>query len=117
MDIVYVKNILKALADGVNPITGEVLSPIDSCNQPDIIRALYTAVAELEKAEKKNKVQQNLPENAGKPWSPEDDEMLCRMYDQGCSSGDICASFKRTKGAIASRLVHLGKIQFRDEYK
>ena len=117
MDIVYVKNILKALADGVNPITGEVLSPIDSCNQPDIIRALYAAVAELEKAEKKNKVQQNLPETAGKPWSPEDDEMLCRMYDQGCSSDDICVSFKRTKGAIAARLVRLGKIQFRDEYK
>jgi len=117
MDIVYVKNILKALADGINPLTGEVLSPADSCNQPVIIRALYTAVAELEKAEKKNKVQQNLPENAGKPWSPEDDEMLCRMYDQGCSSSEICASFKRTKGAIASRLARLGKIQIRDEYK
>ena len=125
MDIVYVKNILKALADGVNPITGEVLSPIDSCNQPDIIRALYAAVAELEKAEKKNKVQQNLPENAGKEIEltktalvyQEDDEILGRMYDQCCSSGDICASFKRTKGAIAARLVRLGKIQFRDEYK
>lgn len=116
MDIVNVKNILKALADGVNPVTGEVLSPIDSCNQPDIIRALCAAVNILEKEEKKNKIHQNLPENAGKLWSSEDDEKLCSMYDQGCSSGDICAYFKRTKGAIASRLVHLGKIQFREEY-
>ena len=46
MDITYAKELLEMLADGVNPITGEVLPESDSCNQPDIIRALHLAVAQ-----------------------------------------------------------------------
>ncbi len=116
MDLIYAKNILKALADGVNPITGEILPKSDSCNQPDVIRSLYVAVNELEKVEKRRKTLRNLPENAGKPWNAEDDEELCKMFDKGCAVSDICTYFKRTKGGIASRLVHLGKIKDRDNF-
>ena len=52
MDIAYAKKLLETLADGVNPVTGEVLSDEDSCNQPDVIRALHLAATCLEKAEK-----------------------------------------------------------------
>ncbi len=52
-----------------------------------------------------------LPANAGKPWLPEDDKRLSNMFDNGCPQEDMCAYFKRTKGAITSRLVLLGKIQ------
>lgn len=114
MDILYATELLKGLADGVNPITGEQLAPEDSCNQPDIIRALHTAVAVLEKKAEKGK---QTPENAGKPWSPEDEGILNEMFDKGCSSKEICDYFKRTKGAIAARLVHMGKIQERDALK
>ena len=114
MDISYAKDLLKSLADGVNPLTGEVLPYNDSCNQPDIIRALHVAVAHLEKAAKKEK---SLPANAGKSWSPEDDEKLIQMFDEGIPQSDICNHFKRTTGAIAARLVRLGKIQARDEFR
>lgn len=33
MDINQAKEMLYALADGVNPVTGEILPPEDSCNQ------------------------------------------------------------------------------------
>ena len=49
MDIQRAKELLKMLADGVNPLTGEVLDYNDSCNQGEIVRALNTAVTELEK--------------------------------------------------------------------
>ena len=112
MDVLRAKEILEVLADGMNPLTGEVLSKDDSCNQPDIIRALHVAVTQLEKKVKRTK---NLPENAGKPWTEEDDKILAKMFDQHYSERELCAYFKRTKGAIAARLVRIGKIQSRDE--
>ncbi len=117
MDITYAKELLEMLADGVDPNTGEVLSSNDSCNQPDVIRALHLAVTILEKAEKAEKRERNLPENAGKPWTQEADDKLIRMFEQGLSNRDICNEFKRTEGAIASRLVRLGKIQERDQFR
>jgi len=114
MNIQYAKELLEMLADGVNPVTGEVLSADDSCNQPEVIRALHLAVAQLEKAAQKAKY---LPANAGKPWTAEDEENLCRMFNKGCSKKEICGFFKRTEGAIAARLVQLGLIQSRDDFR
>ena len=117
MDITYAKELLEMLADGVDPKTGEVLSGNDSCNQPDVIRALHLAVTILEKAEKAEKRERNLPENAGKPWTQEADDKLIEMFNQGFPNRDICNEFKRTEGAIASRLVRLGKIRERDDFR
>ena len=36
MDILRAKELLAALADGVNPFTGEILPDDDSCNQAEI---------------------------------------------------------------------------------
>lgn len=113
MDKAYATQILETLADGINPTTGELLSPDDSCNQPDVIRALHEAAAALKKAKDKKP----LPENAGKPWTAEDEEELKRMFEAGCSKKDICAYFKRTEGSIAARLVRLGLIQDRYSFK
>lgn len=57
------------------------------------------------------------PENAGKPWTKEDDEILCQMFETGCTSKEICNHFGRTKGAIAARLVRIGKIGERADLK
>lgn len=108
MDIIRAKELLTMLADGVNPLTGEVLSDEDSCNQVEIVRALNTVLKELDR---KDRRREPLPENAGKPWSAEDDDTLARMFDSGAARKDICNYFKRTSGAITSRLVRLGKIK------
>ena len=89
MNITYAKELLEMLADGVDPNTGEVLSGNDSCNQPDVIRALHLAVTILEKAEKAEKRGMNLPENAGKPWTQEADDKLIEMFNQGYPNRDI----------------------------
>ena len=113
MDARYACELLESLADGVNPITGEILSDDDSCNQPDIIRALHKAVAVL----KEKNTAKRLPANAGKPWLPEDEEKLKLMFENGCSKKDICAYFKRTEGAIAARLFQLKLIDNRDQFR
>ena len=112
MDIARAKELLSGLADGVNPLTGELLPDDCVCNQGEIVRAFHTILCAI--PSKKAKI---LPPNAGKPWTPEDDKKLADMYDSGSSKKDICGFFKRTDGAIAARLVRIGKIQSRDEYR
>ena len=108
MDIERAKELLTVLSDGVNPLTGELLSEDDICNQVEIVRALNTVLRFIESQPKKStKV---LSENAGKPWTKEDEEVLCRMFASGSSRKEICDHFKRSSGAITSRLVRLGKI-------
>lgn len=106
MDVQYAKQLLEGLADGMNPLTGEVLPKDDACNEPNIIRALHTILRELDR-----KTSKRTPENAGKPWTKEDDAELCRLFDNGSSVSELSHAFNRTRGAIASRLERLGKIK------
>ena len=55
-------------------------------------------------------------ENAGAPWYPEDDDQLRKMFDQKLPIADISAHFKRTHGAIRSRMVKLGLIDHKWQY-
>ena len=111
MDLEYAKKVLRVLADGVNPTTGEVLPDSDSSNQVEIVRAIHTVLDALASTKQKK----TAPANAGKPWTEEDDKILCKMYDENCSVESICEYFKRSPGGIAARLVHVGKIQNREE--
>ena len=113
MEINRAKEIISALAEGVDPTTGELLPEDSVYNKGDIIRALYTVLSSLDR----KKPKKNLPENAGKRWTDEDDKKLCEMFDSGVSKKDICNTFKRTTTGIASRLVRLGKIKERDEFR
>lgn len=115
MEIERATKLLASLADGVNPLTGELLPDDDSCNQVEIVRAIHAVLSNIKAA--KSKAKKSQPENAGKPWTEEDERLLCRMYDAGNSKKDICQYFKRTPGAIAARLVRLGKIQNRDQFR
>lgn len=113
MDIERAKEILSSLAQGIDPLTGEILSNDHICNQAEIIRAFYCVFGELNK--RTDKPAKKRPENAGKPWMQEDDAHLCKMFDEGATRREMCSYFKRSGGAIAARLVHLGKIESRDE--
>lgn len=112
MDISRAKEIISALAEGIDPTTGEILPYNSICNKGDVVRAFYTILETLDKKPKKN-----IPENAGKRWTNEDDKKLCEMFDAGVSRKDICNTFKRTSTGIASRLVRLGKIKENYEFR
>ena len=53
MDLQRAKELLAVLADGINPLTGEVLPDSDSCNQADIVRALHAVLMNLDSCSKK----------------------------------------------------------------
>ena len=112
MDINRAKEIISALAEGIDPTTGEILPDDSVCNKGDVVRAFYAVLETLDKNPKRS-----MPENAGKRWTDEDDKKLCEMFDTGVTKKDICNTFKRTSTGIASRLVRLGKIKERDEFR
>ena len=53
MDVQKSYAIIKSLAEGINPFTGEVLETGHVCQHPDAVRALFHAGAELERMAKR----------------------------------------------------------------
>jgi hypothetical protein len=99
MDIHQAKGILSALADGINPLTGELLSSDCVCNQVEVVRALHCILNALSRVGDKE-----VPPNAGKPWTEHEDELLLNAYLERKSISEMAKAHGRTIGAINSRL-------------
>ena len=102
MDLQRAKELLSGLADGVDPLTGEVLPEDHVCNKAEIIRAFHCVLKALP-----GKPPKPQPENAGKPWNDADDAVLCQMFDAGGSRKEnVCllqtlgGQLSRAAGAI-----------------
>ena len=108
MDIDRAKEILTALADGINPVTGELLSEEDSCNQVEIVRAFHAIIMELENKHIKRKSSKYV--NSGKQWSEEEDEQLIAEFRGGLKVREIAELHGRSNFAITSRLVKKGEV-------
>ncbi len=104
MDIIRAREIIRTLADGADPNTGEVLPPEHVCNSPDVIRAFYVM---LEATTHKEKLQ-NPTRNAGKPWTDLEDDKLRDEFDAKIPISEIAREHGRTRTAIESRLDRLG---------
>lgn len=100
--------ILSTLADGINPVTGEILPREDCCNQAEVIRALHTALVHLDKPPQRER---QSPENAGKPWSQEEVRRVEEEYRSGMRLSDIAKAHARTRGAITAKLTGMGLIE------
>jgi hypothetical protein len=110
MDAETALTVVRPLADGVDPMTGEALSADGPYQRPQIVRALMVAVGALEQERLREQRRQRLPGNAGMPWSTEEDEDLAREFDGGKSPGELAAMHGRTGSAIQARLVKLGRL-------
>ena len=103
MDIIRAKEIVRVLADGVDPTTGEVLPSESVYNSPEVIRALFTLLEYINKDTIKAPLR-----NAGKPWTDIEDDKLRDEFAAKVRISDIAKEHGRTYGAIESRLDHLG---------
>lgn len=107
--------IIQALADGVDPFTGEVLPKNSPYQSAQVVRALYASIKVLEHQTETDARRANLPVNAGKPWTVEEEQQVIRAFEEGKSVTEISNQHFRTYGAIQSRLIKLGKINVTDE--
>lgn len=112
MDAERCYQIVKSLAEGIDPFTGEVLAPSHVCQNPEAIRALFHACAELERiARRERRLQRarlTMPENTGKEWSHDEDRLLVARFKSGTGVADMAAIHARTPAAITARLEKLG---------
>jgi hypothetical protein len=103
--------IVSALANGVNPLTGELFAADGPYQSPDVIRALYCAVRALETASRRrNRAQGPASNNAGKPWTEEEDRELLSAFDGGRPLAELAQAHGRTRGGIQARLVRHGRL-------
>lgn len=104
--------IVSALANGVNPLTGEVFTTDSPYQSPDVVRALYISVRALEaSAKRRSRARGRLPGNAGKPWSEEEDNRLLSEFDHGRALAEIAQAHQRTQAGIQARLEKHGRLQ------
>ena len=111
MEFDRVKEIIQALADGVDPYTGEHL-PVDSPYQrTDTARALYAILESAEAGKKsKNPADPSKPHAGGK-WTPEEEQRLRDAFSVKKPIAEVAADHGRTPGAITARLLKLGLIE------
>lgn len=106
MDIMRAKELLSALADGIDPFTGELFPRDHVCNHPDIIRALHQILASTQEIKKSPSAP-----NAGKPWMQAEQDKLVDEFHAGMKISAIAKEHGRSRGAIESKLSHLGLIE------
>jgi hypothetical protein len=108
MDREKAREILKALADGLDPSTGELTGKDSMLQQPDTVRALHLALTAIEQAETR---QPSASAKNGTGWSPEEDEKLCKELYGSVDFAEMANIHGRSRSEIVSRLVALGKIK------
>ena len=103
--------IVRALADGVNPLTGEAYPEHSPYAEPRALRALYSAVDLMQREVEREKRRERLPANFGKPWTEGEDHALSIAFDAGLALAEIGRKHARTLSSIRLRLEKLGKLE------
>jgi len=120
MDLSTALTNVEALANGVNPNTGELFQSDSPYNQPEVIRSLFTILAAVKNPKKQKKTteqkqQENLtrglPKNAGLPWSDEERTELVEQFNSGGQLHQLAELHERTQGSIIAELKKQGLIQ------
>ena len=102
--------VVRSLANGVDPESGEVFPPESAYQRPQIVRALYEAATALERIERFERRKSQLPQKTGEPWSEDEDRKLLAGFDAGRALQELAAAHERTMGAVRARLLKYGRI-------
>jgi hypothetical protein len=110
MEIQEALTIVRALADGVNPENGELLTVDVVYQYAPVVRALHRAVGALEIMKERERSRRTLPGSGAKSWSRSEDAQVCEELRRGIDFHQIAKTHNRSIGSIITRLVKLGQI-------
>jgi hypothetical protein len=110
MDQAQALAVVRSLANGVDPESGEVFTAESPYQRPQVVRALYEAATALERQERYDRRRQQMPLKTGEPWSEEEDRKLLAAWDAGRALQELAAAHERTMGAVRARLLKYGRI-------
>jgi hypothetical protein len=105
MEDIKAAEILKSLAAGSDATDATALQ------SPDVVRALFVAAESLEARARAARRSGNLPRNAGKTWTQEEDERLLAGFDGGTTVDALATAHERTRAGIEARLVKHGRLE------
>ena len=114
MESTETRVVLKTLAQGIDPNTGEVFPPDSPYNDPKIVRALFKVLdlvwppgrsrLSLEEKRQRN-IERGFPRNAGLPWTDEDRESVATGFEEGQTIRELAEGFERSLTAINAELI------------
>jgi hypothetical protein len=110
MDATQALAVVRSLANGVDPQSGEIFPPESPYQRPQIVRALYEAAAALERQERYDRRKAQMPIKTGEPWTEDEDRKLLAAFDAGRALQELAAAHERTMGAVRARLLKYGRI-------
>ncbi|WOH37824.1 hypothetical protein RI844_00880 [Thalassotalea fonticola] len=120
MDIQQSIQTIITLANGVNPITGEVFPAESPYNSPEIIRALFTCLEHIKNPLKRGRMSveqkqqanelKGLPKNCGLPWTGDVKTSLAENFNNGENFKQLAQHFQRTTASIKAELLKQGLI-------
>jgi len=114
MELNESRNIVKTLAQGVHPSTGEVFPPDSPYNDPEVIRALFSVLDFVKQAKKprmsiEERRRQNLdigrPMNSGLPWTDEDRTIVSSGFQDGLTIEKLAAKLGRSSASIVAEVI------------
>lgn len=112
MELQLAREIINVLAQGIHPVTGEAMPADSPYNEPPVIRALFAVARALDGCDGA-RPRRELPVNAGKSWTPDEDDRLAADFDAGHELKRLALDLGRSRLAVEARLVKLGKIEAR----
>ncbi len=116
MELVDAIEVVRTLAQGIDPKTGQPFPKDSPYNQPVVIRALFTVAQHFPRRKKtlEEKQQENiakgLPRNTGLPWTEAARTTVATSYRQGKSIEQLAGAEERSKSAILAELKRQGVI-------
>ena len=113
MELQSARQIIDTLAQGIHPVTGELMPDDSPYNAPPVIRALFAVSRALDGGQPVVRARKPALPNAGKPWSPEDEARLTAGFTADPDLKQLAQQMGRTRVAVEARLVKLGKLEAR----
>ena len=110
MDASQALAVVRSLANGVCPESGEIFPAESPYQRPQVVRALYEAATALERQERYDRRKRQMPIKTGEPWDESEDRKLLAAFDAGRSLQELAVSHERTMGAVRARLLKYGRI-------
>jgi hypothetical protein len=102
------REILQALVQGIDPMTGEELPSGTVIQHADVLRALLAGLTALEQSVARSQRRAQLPGNVGRAWSKDEEATLVAAFKANDPLPDIAGRHGRTLRAIEARLERLG---------
>jgi cobalamin biosynthesis protein CobT len=104
------REILQALVQGYDPLTGDELPSGSVLQQAEVMRALLAGISALNAGAARAQRRAQLPENVGRAWSKAEEDNLTDAFHEGASLAELAVRHGRTPTAIEARLEKLGLV-------